>query len=545
MRREFDVCVIGTGAGGGVMIDALTAAGLDVVALQKGPFLQTSDFDDDALRHGVRGTTFGAERIETYRPDEATPTIAGRFNGIAECVGGTTVVSGGLAFRFRPSDFKILSIEGPVDGASLADWPLDYTELDPWYRRAEEAFGVSGRLDANPYQAPREGGLPNPALPGRAASVAIAEGARRLGLHPYPAPMSINSRPYGDRPACLLAGTCAGFGCPVHAKASTLSVSIPRALKTGKLDLRSGAAARQIIVGDDGRARGVRYLDWKGREQEVWARGVVLAAGAIGSPHLLLQSGVANSSGLVGRNLMFHLRPTVAFVRKDPGFGFLGVTSHVAVDDYQGTARGRGFIRGGVVLESNALTAEPVAWALAGSAGRGGLRPWGRALKKHIAEFARGAALTAVLEDLPMESNRVEVDPDVKDRFGLAVPRITHAQHPNDVAMHGWFGERLLEIASAAGAAEKWPVGVPGATTVDEDSGMAGSPFPLGTCRMGREPSRSVVDGWCRSHDVENLWIVDGSVFPTAGGYPPMLTIVALAYRAADRMIGSKGVGAS
>ena len=540
-RQEFDVCVVGTGAGGGVMIDALTAAGLDVVALQKGPFVQTTDFDDDALRHVVRGRTFAADRVETYRADESRPAIVGRFNGIAECVGGTTVVSGGLAFRFRPSDFKILSIEGPIGGASLADWPLDYTELERWYRLAEAEFGVSGKADANPYGPPREGTLPNPPIPARGASVAVAEGARRLGLHPYPVPTAINSRASGNRPACLLAGTCAGFGCPVHAKASTLSVSIPRALATRRLDLRSGAFARELILGEDGRARGVRYLDWKGREQEVYARGVVLAAGAIGSPHLLLMSRVANANGLVGRNLMFHLRPTVAFVRKEPGFGFVGITSHLAIDDYQGTARNRGFIRGGVVLESNALTAEPLAWTLAGSAGRGGLRPWGAELKRHIAQFSRGAAVTAVLEDLPMEANRVDLDPTVKDRFGLPAPRITHAQHPNDVAMHRWFSERLVQLADASGATESWAVGVPGATTVDETNGLAGSPFPLGTCRMGKDPSRSVVDRWCRSHEIENLWIVDGSVFPTAGGYPPMLTILALAYRAADRMIGNRG----
>lgn len=544
MTGAFDVCVIGTGAGGGVMIDALTAAGLRVVALQKGDFLQTADFTEDALRHVVRARSFAPDRIETYRPDEATPAVSGKFNGIADCVGGTTVVSGGLCFRLRPDAFKVRSVEGPIPGASVVDWPLDAVELQPWYRRAEVDFGVSGDPAADPG-APPDASLPNPPLPPRAVGVALAAGARKLGLTPFAPPVAINSRPHGGRPACLLAGNCRGFGCPVHAKGTTLSVSILRALASGRLDLRTRAVATELVAGEDGRILAVRYLDWQGRAQEVRARAYVLAAGAIGSPHLLQMSrsarfpdGLANRSGLVGRNLMLHLRPTVAFVRDEPGRGVAGAASHLAIDDFQTTDRARGFVRGGVIVETNTLTAEPLAWALAAAAGRGGEeRPWGRALRDHVASFARGGALSAILEDLPMETNRVDLDPEVRDRFGLPAPRITHAQHPNDVAMHRWFTARLVEIARASGATEAWPVEIPGATTVGEGTAMAGSPFPLGTCRMGSSPSASVVDRWCRSHDVENLWIVDGSVFPTAGGHPPMLTIHALAYRAAEGLL--------
>jgi len=537
---EFDVCVIGTGAGGGVMIQELTAAGFRVVALQRGPFLKAADFDDDELRTVIRDEVFSPNQVETYRYDDRSPTETGKFNYVADCVGGTMTHWAAWSWRFRPDEFKVLSTEGPVAGASLADWPITYEEMEPFYERAEWDFGVSGDAAGNPFGAPRKKGYPNPAHPGRSASNRVAQATRKLGYHPFPTPMAINSQPYGGRPECAYGGACQQYGCSINAKATTLSVSIPKALATRKLDLRPQAMARELTLGKDGRVRSVRYLDDKLTEHEVFARHIVVAGNAIGTPHLLLMSkcgtfphGLANGSGLVGRNLTFHHFPALTFTIDAPALSFTALESHGAFDDLHASDAKRGFIRGGVVAENNMLVKQPLAFALLGAP-----KPvWGRDLKGHLRRFPRAVGLTGILEDLPMEDNRIDLDPSVRDRYGLPVPRITHRQHPNDFAMNRWFAQRLREIAAAAGAIETWVPDVPGLVLTDERSAAKGSAHLHGSCRMGNDPQRSVVDRWCRSHDVKNLWIVDGSVFPTAGGYNPTLTILANAYRVADHFV--------
>jgi choline dehydrogenase-like flavoprotein len=541
----FDVAVIGTGAGGGVMIQELTAAGFRVVALQRGPMLSTKDFGDDELKVMMRDELFSPNQIETFRPDETTPTVSGKFNATADCVGGTMTHWSAWSWRFRPDELRVLSADGAVAGASLADWPYPYEELEPFYERAEWDFGVSGSAHANPFGAPRKKDYPNPPHPERVSSRRFARGAEKLGYHPFPLPVAINSRPYRDRPTCMYGGACYGFGCPIHAKATSLSVCIPKAQATGKLDLRFDVVAREITV-KDGRAHGVRYLDAAGKEHEVTAKQVVVAGNAIGSSRLLLMStsgsfpqGLANSSGLVGKNLMFHLVPAVAFTLDEPALGYTGINGHVAVDDLHPSDAKRGFIRGGVIGEPNAGTATPIFyWALAG-AGAPMERTWGKPLKTFLKQFPRTVLLAGVLEDLPMEKNRIDLDPTVKDRWGLPAPRITHGQHPNDLAMHRWYQQKLLEIAAAAGAQAKWTSQVPGFTLIDEKTPMNGGHVGhlMGTCRMGTDPKSSVLDKWCRTHDVPNLWVVDGSCFPTSGGYNPTLTILANAYRVADHFV--------
>ncbi len=540
-RDEFDVCVIGTGAGGGVMIQELTAAGFRVVALQRGPFLEPADFHDDELQTMIRDEVFSSDQVETYRYDENSPTETGRFNHMANCVGGTMTHWAAWSWRFRPDELKVLSTEGPVAGASLADWPVSYEEMEPFYERAEWEFGVSGDAAANPSGAPRKKGYPNPAHPGRVASDRVAKALRSLGHHPFPTPVAINSKPYAGRPECAYGGSCLGYGCPVGAKATTLSVCIPKALATGNLDLRANATAREITLDDQGRARSVIYLDGKGKEHEVFARSIVVAGNAVGTPHLLLMSasgkhpqGLANSSGLVGHNLTLHHIAAVGFTVDEPARSSTGLHTHIAFDDFHASDAKRGFIRGGVVGEANSAVNQPLMYALTTHLGCGE-RNWGSDLKNYLRRFPRSVGIAAVLEDLPMDINRIDLDPTVKDGHGLPAPRITHRQHANDYAMNRWFTKKMMDVADAAGAIEKWDLEFYSLPT--ERSAMKGFMHFHGTCRMGDDPSHSVVDRWCRSHDVKNLWMVDGSVFPTSGGYNPTLTILANAYRVADRFV--------
>jgi choline dehydrogenase-like flavoprotein len=544
-REEFDVCVIGTGAGGGVMIQELTLAGFRVVALERGPNLPLSRFTDDELSVVLRDEVFSPDQVETFRGDESARAVRGKYNMTAHCVGGTMTHWAAWSWRYRPDELRVLSNEGPLAGASLADWPIAYDELEPFYEKAEWEFGVSGEASANPFGAPRKKGYPNPAHPPRSASVRFAAATTKLGYHPFPTPMAINSRIYGGRPRCFYGGSCQQYGCPINAKATTYSVCLPRALATGRLELRPSSMACEITLDKNGKARGVRYLDADHHEREVLARHVVVAGNAIGTPHLLLMSksgvfpaGLANSSGLVGRNLTYHHVASVSFTLDEQTHAFAGLETHAAIDDLHASDAKRGFIRGGVIGEFNMMMKQPLAYALWNPAGHPhASRGWGSEFKAYLREYPRTMGIVAVLEDMPMEQNRIDLDPEVKDAFGLPAPRITRRQHPNDVAMNLYFRKKLLAIADAAGAKKSWVVAIPGLTVFDEANAMRGSAHFHGTCRMGNDPQRSVVDRFCRSHDVNNLWVVDGSVFPTSGGYNPTLTILANAYRVADHFV--------
>ena len=519
------------------MIDQLTAAGFSVVALERGSYLPTSEFDDDELRNAVRDLVFSPNQEETFVNPETGETESGSFSLISHCVGGTITHWDGMSWRFRPDEFKVLSAEGEVAGASIADWPISYEDMAPYYEKAEWDFGISGTAGAHRTEGKRQRGYPNPPHPYRTASQRIAAGATAIGYKPFPIPLAINSRAYGGRPACIRGGSCRAYGCPIHAKSTTYSISLPRAAATGKLDLRADAMVYELPM-KNGRVTGAQYLDAQGNAHEVLARQVISAAGTIGTPHLMLQSqsasadGIGNGSGLVGKNLQFHHFPSAVAVFDEDMRGYTGFEGHVAFDDLHPSDSRRGFIRGGVVIEANVFHHQPIMHSLALADPEDN---WGAGLKNHMRDFSRTVHFAGVCEELPMESNRVALDPNVVDRFGLPVPQIHKSNHPNDLAMNAWYEDKLKEVAEAAGATKVLSHSAPG---LDIKKGpVSGSEHNHGTCRMGDDPSKSVLNKWCRSHEVPNFWVADGSVMPTNGGYNPTLTILANAYRVADHFI--------
>lgn len=533
---KVDVCVIGTGAGGGVWIDACTRAGLDVVALERGPHLGPRDFlTHDELHNTHRGLGFAPQWRETLRESDDVVAKPARTTMLAQCVGGGTAHWGAWSWRYREDDFAARSRQGSVPGASLADWPVGYAELAPYYDAAEKRLGVAGRAGANPSEPPRAGAYPNPPHTPRRATVALTRGAKKLGLHPFPTPMAINSRPYGGRSACINGGMCANYGCPVSAKASTLAIHVADALDTGRLDLRANARVTELVTGKDGRITAARYLDAEGKEREVRARHFVLAGGAIGSAHLLLASrsarhpdGLGNGSGLVGRNLMFHIFAYVGFELPEPSTGALGSAGMFSVDDAHASDPKRGFIGGAVVGEG----AEPgPIWAAYKAPQYLGVSEgaWGKPLKDYLRRYPYFGGLIAIGEDLPRHENRVDLDPTHTDAHGVPLPRITHASHPNDRALHDWYDAHLHQVAEAAGAVRTW--------SFDMSRSKGGTGHIMGTCRMGDDAEHSVLDRWCRSHEVPNLYVPDASAFPTSAGYNPTLTIFANAARCADHFL--------
>jgi len=331
------------------------------------------------------------------------------------------------------------------------------------------------------------------------------------------------------------AGMCGYYGCPIHAKASTLAISIPRALATGKLDLKTHSLAYEITVDAQGKAKSVLYFDSDGNTHEVFAKQIVVSCHSISSAQLLQHSksslfpnGIANNNDVVGRNIMFHIASMVQFEMDSPQHGALGPSGMVAIDNFHPSDASRGFIRGGAILESPATS--PISSTLAAAYGHGG-KPslWGAELKAIIPKFKNRVGLFSPSEDMPVANNRIDLDPDTKDRFGIPAPRLTHQRHENDIKLHTFMNRQMIEIAEAAKAERIWSL-----DTVDV---RGGTTHIMGTCRMGNDPETSVLNKWNQTHEVKNLWVVDASFFPTSGGYNPTLTILANSYRVADHFI--------
>jgi choline dehydrogenase-like flavoprotein len=449
--------------------------------------------------------------------DAGSPIAASMFNA----VGGSTILYAAHFPRFRPGDFRTRTLDGVGD-----DWPLDYRTLEPWYDVNARMMGVSG-LAGDPAYPPKEVPLPPVAL-GRLGET-LARGFNRLGWHWWPSDSAIATRDWEGRAACTNAGTCL-VGCAQGAKASADVTYWPPALRRG-VKLRSRCRVREITLDAGGMADGVVYYDADGAERRQRAHVVVVACNGIGTPRLLLNSrsprfpdGLANRSGQVGRNLMFHPYGMVTGVFEEPLEGYKGPTGCcIMSQEFYETDRARGFVRGYSFEILRGFG--PVFTALWGM-GAGRLA-WGADHHRAYAElFDRTAGMVAICEDLPDAENRVTLDPTLTDADGIPAPKITYALSDNSTAMLAHAMARGKDVLEAAGAR---------ATVSEAPLPFAGWHL-MGTCRMGTDPETSVVNEWGRCHDVKNLFIVDGSIFVTAAAVNPTNTIQALALYVGDRM---------
>ncbi len=529
-----DFAIVGSGAAGGVMARELAQAGFSVVVLEQGPRLSSADFEHDELKYyylsGI--TNDPAVSPQTFRDDPTQtaqqPRIGNSLN-YARVVGGSSTHFTANYWRFHEIDFNERSVLGAIPGTGFADWPISYQDLEPYYTKVEWEVGVSGLAYASPFDPPRSKPYPMPPLPVKSSGVLLERGARKLGLHPYPAPMAIVSQLHRGRPPCAHCGFCIGFGCEVMAKSSTLYTMIPEAEATGRCEIRPHSYVYQVAMNARGRTTGVLYFDEHKREHLQKARAVVVSANGAETARLLLNSsssrfpqGLANSSGLVGKYLMFNQSAAVHAQFEHELNEYKSVQVTRILQDFYDSDPKRGFYGGGGI--DARMGPQPVGWALAAG---GDLPLWGADFKSRLEAFPRSMVSLSHCTSLPVETNSVSIDPTLKDAWGIPAMRVTYKDHKDDLATARFLQERSVEIMQAAGAQKVWRAAPRIARS---------SVHLLGTCRMGNEAASSVVDKYHRTHDVPNLFLCDGSSFVTSGRGQPTMTIQALAFRAAEHI---------
>lgn len=533
-----DVCIIGAGASGATAAKVLTEGGIDVVALERGPWRTRETFGGDELANINRYNLWPDPLLNprTARTSKTEPAHLENFCPVPQMVGGGTVHWQGWLPRFTPDDFRLRTIAGPLEGSTLADWPIGYDDLEPYYSRVEWAFGVSGQAGANRFEGPRSRGYPCPPLPLSRYAEKFNKGCAALGWNAFPTPQAALSRAFEGRSPTVISAFAQQHGDPTGTRSSALNVFVPDAIRTGRYDLRPDSYVRELALDSSGRIRSAIYEDADGDLVEQEAGLFIMACGAAETARLLLLSksgrfpgGLANGNDLVGRNVTFHEYSAAVGLFDDPihawaGGGYVSASSF----EFYGHDAGRGFVSGGHIACAGVGIPLPINWRLPDAPA------WGAAAKKNDRDhFNHSMAVAMVLHDMPQHDNRVDLDEEVMDAWGLPVARVTLAPHENDMRQGKFLIDRAGDILDAAGAR--------GVQKVYATRVTGNCSHQHGTARMGLDPATSVVDRECRAHEVDNLYVVDGSAFPTGTGANPTLTIMANAWRVAETIVKRRG----
>ena len=558
--EKTDVVIVGVGAAGGILAAELGKAGMKVIGLERGPRLATEDFTaHDELRFFQRQDLRPNVKRQpiTWRPNADTRADTLPVLNYGNQAGGGSVHYGAVSWRFHEDDFRARSHTIERYGASaipqdssLADWPLSYADLEPYYDRAEYELGVSGKAGnvqgnkidgGNVFEAPRRREYPLPPLRDDQSGVVFRGAANKLGYHPFPTPRAILSQDYQGRPGCTYCGFCQAFGCHVGAKSSILVTKLPEADATGNFKLLTGAMCYRVNSDNSGRVTGVSYYGPGDSDNTIEADLVILSPFIYDNTRLLLLSktekfpdGLANSSDQVGKHLTAHMMPNV-FVAFDDRYVnvFMGPSAQKhTIDDFNADNFDHGgvsFIRGSQIsIGTISLQGGPIGTTTFNPPP--GIPRWGATYRDYLATyFAKQAAMVAQTENLPYADQTIDLDPNVRDQWGLPAPRLTYDwRRPNELARVEFMMRKMEELGHAMGAAHVWraPLG-PGAPGAHHEGGT----------RMGSDPKTSVVNRYGQSWDIPNLFIVGSSTFPSMSGFNPTLTIQALAYMSADAIV--------
>jgi len=545
LAERYDVVVVGSGAGGGAAASVYAAAGRSVLVVEAGAWGEDAELVGDHLRSARATFGFaqaagpaitGHPRVLRHGGEELTvgPTD-GRWSNIASVLGGGTRVFGAQAWRFTQADFRMASTYGVPDGSALADWPIGYDELEPYYTRAEWAMGVAGNPDGDVTAMPRSRDYPMPPLPLASAVAPLASGARSIGIRTTAVPLMVNTVAYGGRAACVRCAECIGFACPIGARAGSHNTTLADAIATGRCRVVVRTAASRLVTEPSGRVVAIELVTDAGsgpQRRVISADEFVIAAGAIESARLLLNSphdrepdGLGNNADQVGRYLQAHAYAGATGVFAEDVVDLLGPGPSIATCDFR---HGNDGIVGGGMLANEFVSTPSSTYSYLTQAG---LLPWwGQESKDGMRRMARRMhRLVGPIQEVTSADSRVRLFPGVRDRLGIPVAQLEGSLHPEDIRTAAFLAERAAEWLAASGAERVAVNQLP-----EVGAGPSGGQHQAGTCRMGDDPATSVVDPLGRVWGHENVRVADGSVHVTNGGVNPVLSIVANALRIAD-----------
>jgi choline dehydrogenase-like flavoprotein len=500
-RNAYDIIIIGSGAGGGTIAQALSDSPARILIVERGDFIPQEDanWDPAAVWKHLRYRT--QERWIDDHGDEFLPYTH-------YCVGGNTKFWGSVLYRLRREDFQAIE---HIDGTSPA-WPIDYDSLEPYYERAERLYHVHGQHGLDPTE-PARGPYPYPPVPHAPDMAEIVEELLRQGLHPSPLPLGLRSP--GERDGCILCNTCNSFPCRIHGKSEADVCCVRPAIRRPNVELWTNAYARRLITDRTGRKVEAVEVERHGETHRLSASLVIVSCGAVNSAALLLRSanhahpaGLANSSGLVGKRYMAHLATMMQafhpFRTNETVF-----QKTIAINDFYLCGPRTSYPLG--QIQSQGRTHGVMAQVVGNTIVRG-IPLW-----MYEAWVARGVDWLVMSEDLPAPDNRVTVEPD---------GRIRLSYRPNNLVAHARLVKVTRRILRRLGY---WVV-------MSHSHKARNTTHQCGTLCFGTDPRESVLDPYCRTHDIENLFVVDSSFFPSAAAVNPALTIAAQALRVADHI---------
>ena len=553
MSKDYDVCIIGSGAGGGPVAFTLAQAGHSVLVLEKGPWLTEKDFYKDELaccRNSIYTPELENEQhvLEEQLNNgewaaEATSESGWDFwNG--NMVGGSSNLMSGFFYRLKPKDFRLRSEFGPIAGANVADWPISYEELEPYYAKAESEVGISGRVVTHRHQEPRStDNFPYPPVNEHPIAAHIDRACEKLGFTALPTPRAILSKPDMGRRSCEYSGYCGSYGCSSGAKGSSRAALLDRAVASGHCKVQPNSKVHRLVSDASGKVVAAEYFDAEGKVRQVSAKIFVVACQAVESSRLLLASsgpkhpqGLANNHGQVGKNLLFSGggsgsgdfvyaqldKKTADALRTRGPFVNRGLQDWYFIDDPALGGKAKGGTIDFLLRHPNALPkALPEKWD------DDGYLLWGKPLKRRLKSvFADAQYLRfEVFNDwLPTDDCFVSLDPQVTDQWGSAVARVRLGYHDHDLKVGRFLTAKAEQVLRQMGAQ-------------NIQSSVSGAPpqnLMAGGCRFGTDIRSSVLNADCQAHDVDNLYVTDGSFMPTGGSVPYTWTIYANAFRVAD-----------
>lgn len=552
---SYDICIVGSGAGAGPIFYELSLAGYKVLVLEKGPWFKTEDFSKDEMT---------ATRRDAYIPnlaDEQHVIVSPKSNGQwsaestyesgkdfwnGSAVGGSSNFMSAYFHRLKPKDFRLLSEYGPIEGSNVVDWPISYDDLEPYYSKVETVVGVSGKVVDHKNQEPRSTpDFPFPPLPTNIIAKWYKAAAEKEGWTMIPAPRGIISQPKGDRRACYASNYCGSFGCSSDGKGSSRAALLTEAIASGNCEVRANCKVFKLESDESGKVVAAHYYDENDQPQIVSAKIFVVACQAVETSRLLLMSksekfpnGLANNNGQVGKNLIFAGGGSGSGIirydslseedrkefSKPMTFVNQALQEFYEIEDDQFGGKAKGGTIDFLIEHSNPM---PKAYR---NRYIDGSLAYGSALKEKLLDYftnQKRIRFEVFCDWQPNDDCFIELDNEVVDKWGDPVGRIKTGFHQRDVEVGNYLAEKAKKVMKNVGA-ESISIGIGGNPPTN---------LMAGGCRFGENPETSVLDVNCKAHEVDNLYVTDGSFMPTGGSVPHTLTIYANSFRVADKII--------